>query len=47
MSVDQKLGILLESKAVQKLSLEIKFLLKKWFPKLVFLYEKSSMKKII
>ena len=38
MSVHQKLGIILESKVVQKLSLEKKNVFtKKWFPKLIFL----------
>ena len=37
MSVHQKLGINLESKVVQKLSLEKKVSTKKWSPKLMFL----------
>ena len=39
MSVYQKLGIILESKVVQKLSLEKKYLNKNWSPKLIFLNE--------
>ena len=35
MSIRQKLGVILESKMVQKLSLEKKT--KKWSPKLIFL----------
>ena len=37
MSVRQKLGVILESKVVQKLSLEKKVFTKKWSPKLIFL----------
>ena len=37
MSVHQKLGILLESKVVQKLNLEKNVFTKKWSPKLIFL----------
>ena len=37
MSVRQKLGVNLESKVVQKLSLEKKVFTKKWSPKLIFL----------
>ena len=37
MSVCQKLGIILERKMVQKLSLEKKVFTKKWSPKLIFL----------
>ena len=37
MSVHQKLGIILESKVVQKLSLDKKNLNKNWSPKLIFL----------
>ena len=37
MSVDQKLGIILESKVVQKLSLEKNGFTKTWSPKLIFL----------
>ena len=37
MSVHQKLGIILESKVVQKLSLEKNVFTKKWSPKLIFL----------
>ena len=39
MSVHQKLGIILESKVVQKLSLEKNGFDKKWSPKLIFLDE--------
>ena len=39
MSVHQKLGIILESKVVQKLNLEKNIFTKKWSPKLIFLYE--------
>ena len=39
MSVRQKLGVILESKVVQKLSLEEKVFTKKWSPKLIFLDE--------
>ena len=37
MSVRQKLGVILESKVVQKLSLEKKVFTKKWSPKLILL----------
>ena len=37
MSVHQKLGITLESKVVQKLSLEKNIMNKKWSPKLILL----------
>ena len=37
MSIHQKLGIILESKVVQKLSLEKNDFTKKWSPKLIFL----------
>ena len=37
MSVHQKLGIILESKVVQKLSLEKNVFTKQWSPKLIFL----------
>ena len=37
MSVHQKLGIILESKVVQKLSLEKKYFTKKWSPTFIFL----------
>ena len=37
MSVCQKLGVILESKVVQKSSLEKKVFTKKWSPKLIFL----------
>ena len=37
MSVRQKLGVILESKLVQKLGLEKKVYTKKWSPKLIFL----------
>ena len=36
MSDHQKLGIILESKVVQKLSLEKNVFTKKWSPKLIF-----------
>ena len=39
MSVHQKLGIILESKVVQKLNLEKNVFTKKWSPKLIFLNE--------
>ena len=39
MSVLQKLGIILENKVVQKLSLEKNIFAKKKSPKLIFLYE--------
>ena len=39
MSVHQKLGIILENKVVQKLSLEKNVFNKKWSPKLIFLIE--------
>ena len=39
MSVHQKLGIILENKEVQKLSLEKKGFIKKWSPKLILLNE--------
>ena len=44
MSVHQKLGIILESKVVQKLSLEKNIFTKKWSPKLIFLNEKKKKK---
>ena len=37
MTVCQKLGVILESKVVQKLSLEKKVSNKQWSPKLIFL----------
>ena len=37
MSAHQKFGIILESKVVQKLSVENKVFNKKWSPKLIFL----------
>ena len=37
MSFRQKLGVILESKVFQKLSLEEKVFTKKWSPKLIFL----------
>ena len=37
MSVHQKLGIILENKLVQKLSLEKNVYIKKWSSKLIFL----------
>jgi hypothetical protein len=39
MSVCQKLGVILETKVVQKLSLEENVFTKKWSPKLIFLDE--------
>ena len=39
MSVRQKLGLILESKVVQKLCLEKNVFNKKWSPKLIFLGE--------
>ena len=39
MSVHLKLGIILESKVVQKLSLEKNVFTKKWSPKLIFINE--------
>jgi hypothetical protein len=39
MSVRQKLGVILESKVVQKLSLEKNVFTKKWSPKLIFFDE--------
>jgi hypothetical protein len=39
MSVRQKLGVILESKVVQKLSLEKNVFTKKWCPKLIFFDE--------
>ena len=39
MSVHQKLGIILENKVVQKLSLEKNVFTKKWSPKLILLNE--------
>ena len=41
----QKLGLILESKVVQKLSLEKNVLNKKWSPKLIFLDEIFFLKK--
>ena len=47
MSVRQNLGIILESKVVQKLSIEKKVFNKYWSPKLIFLdkffFEKKSI----
>ena len=40
----QKLGLILESKVVQKLSLEKNVFNKKWSPKLIFLNEKNIIK---
>ena len=40
MSVRQELGVILESKLVQKLSLEKKVFNKQWSPKLIFLDKK-------
>ena len=47
MSVHQKLGMILESKVVQKLSLEKNYFAKKWSPKLIslndFFFEKIQL----
>ena len=43
MSVRQKVGVILESKVVQKLSLEKKYFTKKRSPKLIFLDKKNSI----
>ena len=45
-TVLQKLGMILEKKMVQKLSLEKNVFTKKWSPKLIFLYEILFLKKI-
>ena len=45
MSVHQKLGIILENKVVQKLSLEKNVFIRKWSPKLMFLNEFFVLKK--
>ena len=45
MSVHQKLGMILESKVVQKLSLEKNVFTKKWSHKLLFLNEIFFLKK--
>ena len=45
MSVHQKLGIILENKVVQKLSLEKNVFTKKWSPKLILINEIFSLKK--
>ena len=45
MSVRQKLGVILVSKVVQKLSLEKNVFNEKWSPKLIFLDEKFFLKK--
>ena len=45
MSVRQKLGVILESKVVQKLILEKNVFTKRWSPKLIFLDEKKKLKK--
>ena len=39
MTVCQKLGVILEIKVVQKLSLEKNVFNKKWSPKLIFLHD--------
>ena len=44
MTVNQKLGVILENKMVQKLKLEISGFSKKWSPKLKFLNEKMGTK---
>ena len=46
MTVCQKLGVILESKVVQKLSLEKKVFNKYWSPKLIFLDNFFFWKKI-
>ena len=46
MSVHQKLGIILERKVVQKLSLEKNHFTKKWSPELIFLNEIFFLEKI-
>ena len=43
MSVHKKLGIILENKVVQKLSLEKIVFTKKWSPKLKFFFEKIQL----
>ena len=45
MAVHKKLGIILESKVVQNLSLEKNVFTKKWSPKLIFLNEIFFLKK--
>ena len=45
MSVHQKLGIILENKVVQKLSLEKNGFNKKWSPKLILLDDFFFLKK--
>ncbi len=47
MSVCQKLGVILESKVVQRLSSEKKVFIKKWFPKLIFIDEYFFLKKMV
>ena len=44
MSVCPKLGVILESKVVQKLRLEKKVFSKKWSPELIFINEKKIKK---
>ena len=46
MSVHQKLGIILENKVVQKLSLEKNVFNKNWSPKLIFMIFFFFLKKI-
>ena len=46
MSVCQKLGVILVSKVVQKLSLEKNVFNEKWSPKLIFLDDFFFLKKI-
>ena len=45
MPVNQKLGIISESKVVQKLSLEKNVFNEKWSPQLIFLGENFFLKK--
>ena len=47
MSVHQRLGIILENKVVQKLSLEKNVFIKKWSSKLIFLNENFFWKKSV
>ena len=47
MSVHQKLGIILENKVVQKVSLEKNIFNKKWSPKLIFLDENLFGKNLV
>ena len=43
MSVQQKLGIILESRVVQKLSLETNVFTKNWSSKLIFFFKKFKI----